>query len=63
MGVTELDELLIFAELEDFSFLTLELDSSDSVELEYSSGSAELVLEESSLQAKRKNRAQKGSNL
>ena len=63
LGVTELEELLVFAELEDFSFLTLELDLSDSVELEYSSGSAELVLEESSPQAKRKNRAQKGSNL
>ena len=52
----ELDEILTFSELDDFTSLALELDSSDSVELEYSSSSTEFVLEESSPQAKRKNR-------
>lgn len=51
------------AELEDSTSLTLELDSSDSVELEYSSGLTEFELEESSLQAERKKRAQKGNIL
>ena len=60
---SELDELWTFSELEDSTSLTLELDSSDSVELEYSSGSTEFELEESSLQAERKKRAQKGNIL
>lgn len=56
LAFSELDEILIFSELDDFTSLALELDSSDSVELEYSSSSTEFVLEESSPQAKRKNR-------